>query len=365
MYNCGFGDCFLIYDKTDTNNSCILLDGGSIKNVSNNQKKQIILDIERELKRSKTNYGIITHFHSDHYNYVKKLPPKIFDEYFFPNLYFCKDIVKLNLYTYLGCNINDEIRHFALNMLTFCNLLPKLKDNGKINLLMYNANFLNTYEVLWPDMKLNSPKIEVFLKELEIEYFIGVDTNIIDKIASRYVNVCSTGSVGKRQLRQLITFTRTELENIKRINFSEHEKEKIKSFQNECSLVFHELEGNTKWLFLGDIDTKNFENTIIQRIEKKYDYVKVSHHGTASHFTKKLPESSFYMISNLFRKNFSIDAQYHLFYLPHSMICTNNSGCDFYNNYCKKKFNPLCHNCYKVAQNYICGFRSDIYKEFF
>ncbi len=77
VFNAAFGDCFII----DDNSFKLLIDCGSM---TNERKKIVTKLVDEELSCEKEKYGILTHFHRDHYIYLRELKTK-FSKFYCPN----------------------------------------------------------------------------------------------------------------------------------------------------------------------------------------------------------------------------------------------------------------------------------------
>ena len=132
------------------------------------------------------------------------------------------------------------------------------------------------------------------------------------------------------------------------ISLSSDEIENLRNHQNEFCLVFDNTTCEKSVLFLSDIDKNNFENNIKTKLLNNYWTIKIAHHGTFHHFTNKLPDSKYKIISNSFYKNtgWGITAEYPNNYAS-NFICTNNNNCKYYldNGKC-------CPNSFKCGINH-------------
>ena len=100
---------------------------------------------------------------------------------------------------------------------------------------------------------------------------------------------------------------------------------------------------------LGDVSPNIFNNYIYPQLLygtmplSKIKVVKVSHHGTKSYYTDKLPQAKAYLVSNSGDKykNWAIDDRYGLYYAD-KMQCTNtfNDRCEYCKLHCSSC--PMC-----------------------
>lgn len=148
VYNAGFGDCFLLYGE----NYKLLVDAGTatIKN-----SKDIIDDINLENKNGI--YGMLTHFHEDHYKWFEKLKSDSFNVFYLPD--FFSDIeIKFQLCALTFLSKKSNMYKFAHQLLLLIpNLLKNkiIKNNGEVHFVKAFDLIVDNIEILWPQRSGN------------------------------------------------------------------------------------------------------------------------------------------------------------------------------------------------------------------
>ncbi len=111
---------------------------------------------------------------------------------------------------------------------------------------------------------------------------------------------------------------------------------------NACSVIFHKPE---KLIFFGDSTGEVIDHLVQNgKIRSYYPIVKIQHHRTKKHFTKRTPEAGCYLISNGNYKNREIGQSYFsgmcdcIYYSDCGI--DRDKSCEFYQ--IKRHCNPLC-----------------------
>ncbi|MBA4685515.1 MAG: hypothetical protein H2184_00025 [Candidatus Galacturonibacter soehngenii] len=337
VYNAGFGDCFLVYGTTDKNNLSfkLLVDAGTATPSATNEI-DIIKDINTE--SGKGIYGMLTHFHEDHYKWFEKLKRDSFDVFYLPN-FFTDMEIKFQLLALTFLSRRSAIYEFAHQLLLIVpNLLHNniIKNNGEVHFVKLYDRIVDDIEILWPESRRN-PNMEEIIEEIENK--ITVEQNrLINEIVDLYMELL-TGEIivqGERIVSivdTIINLTNQLIGNNERGNIlSRSDVEKIKKVQNQYSIVFHTTYVTQKnILFLGDVSSENFDKYICPKINDGYKILKVAHHGTKDYYSDNLPYSEKFIISNAKKGNWDITAKYAMKYPNPMFVCTNNSGCEIYN----------------------------------
>lgn len=340
VYNVGFGDCFLL----KIGEKKILVDAGT-KKLDNKIKTDIIKDINSEAINGM--YGVITHFHVDHYNLLCKLKHNTFTEFYLPNFFTEKEI-KLELYVMAILGKNSEAHKFAANLLL---TIPELVGSGiikngkSIRFVKKGNHILGNIEVLWPDY-VHGGNIDTLLMEMESRITDNGIRNKIEEITKQYFGLLDIGNGGiivqsdsidviKRKIKDIENKTGEVKYEGKTKNLSAGLKEKLQDIQNDYSIVMqteYALDPQRRYyLHLGDVTSRSYEKYIrSQVINKRYVIVKVAHHGTKDYFVKDLPEADMLIISNGRYSNWDISAKYAVWYSHEKFICTNHDGCELF-----------------------------------
>ncbi|MFA5031675.1 MAG: hypothetical protein WC614_01520 [bacterium] len=337
MFNVGFGDCFLFLDGDNS----LWVDCGSKsfnpKSKSNHILKLLIDQTLYKYYGNKNSSALITHFHGDHYNGFRYLAEtkneeKIFDKIYVPYL----DIedektgesmlleVAICCYTFLNKFTYSHI--ISKNILKHIEMVTKLANNIEYLSTGKKIKFGNLeFDVIWPDKKYDFTqfKFKDFLDKIDsililkggqlFNEFNALKKKILKNMKEWYVLTEHPES----DMKNFNTIIRTQnsligledasyysLEGFRRrnnINLSTENtiKKFIPSYtslfsksNNSTSIVFHDK--NRKILMTGDV-----ERSIINKLnlQDSYQFLKVPHHGTSSHYTDSLPAALHFLIS--------------------------------------------------------------------
>jgi ribonuclease BN (tRNA processing enzyme) len=172
MYNVGFGDFFVLKDKSEY---CIV-DCGSVR-------KSSIGNIARNVMSSFSSHsyikGLVTHFHDDHFNGYKELAKtnaSCFDELIIPFITIDQltgkmILIELAIYFYIFLNSNTHSWSVSNNILTCLGTLIKLSKGRNIRCVSQGDRFCigsQIFEVLWPKRVIEfDENIKKYLDELD------------------------------------------------------------------------------------------------------------------------------------------------------------------------------------------------------
>ncbi len=386
VLNVGFGDSSILSGLKFDDEYKVLVDCGSKHRCDH----RIINFINNDFANKKS-FGILSHFHSDHYKYIPKLNP-IFDEFYLPN-YLNVQNISIQLKTFLLIKSDSEIKQAAKAMLCLEKISRCLKPNGKLIFVSSSqqkkTHIIDNYRVLWP-LKDNLPNDSVLNDRLNY-YFTEDQLNQINDFSEEFVthfeenaeddhegrssiigdkvpniedrlNSLSSNIIPK-QITAGPSVYKTEDKTTDMNTLFTPEKQHIDwtitngilENQHSYCLVFDKIDNDAiSILFLGDIDKKILKNNLLPDISQNhYKYIKVVHHGTEAYFIPNLPKSDFFIISNKKWGNYKswrIYDEYPKNYLHTSFICTNRDGCAFF------KSKGKCNN------NTHCGFGTSLYK---
>lgn len=349
VFNAGFGDCFLLRNG----NQGILVDCGS-NNYDKDKKKKVAEDIQQFCRDNCINLSsiVITHFHKDHYNILKFLAGASISTLYIPS-FSSFDEIKLE---FLQLMIQPRKSSYFKRANEILILLPSL-----LKLPIYDSKLIiecvkkgdridsmpDPYTVLWPDVKKTfDPKaVVLFILQsiMNTDIFGEKLSAYADELTNQYYD-CYIKAANQSKTSDIVigqerTRIASEMETIihDAISFNEKNnlgiklsgniKSQIRRIQNAVSIVF---ETGTD-LFLGDITQDIFDNKISNAVaNKQYRAIKVAHHGTKRHYTKKLPQSCYLIISNGKHKGWDLSAMYPLKYSNRKFICTNCTGCEYW-----------------------------------
>ena len=349
VFNVGFGDCFLLKNG----NQGILVDCGS-NNCDKVKKKKVAANIQQFCRDNCINLSsiVITHFHEDHYNILEHFTGASFSTLYIPDFY-SLDEIKLE---FLQLMIQPKKSFYYTRAHKILNLLPALLHfsvyDHKLKIKCVKRgdridSMPDPYPVLWPDVRnAFNPEaviLSIFQSLLDTSILGEKLLSNVDELTNQYydcylrvTNRSKANDVFIGQERNRIT---SEMEDIIKnaisfndknnsgIKLSDNIKSQISRIQNAISIVF---ETGTD-LFLGDITQDIFDNRILNDVAiKQYRAIKVAHHGTKRHYTEKLPQSCYLIISNGKYKGWDLTAMYPLRYANRKFICTNRTGCEYW-----------------------------------
>lgn len=155
MYDMGFGDAHILECDEFNSKEKLLVDCGSKNPKKCNVDKSLDL-ISKSLQGCHVSF-LLTHFHNDHYNQLKKLKKLknvYFDRIFVANIYSHIPTVYMTIYELLIYKKNSYYWNLAFDLLKeIPNLFSMLKENGILCFVSENSNFnLNNdvYKILSP-----------------------------------------------------------------------------------------------------------------------------------------------------------------------------------------------------------------------
>lgn len=350
VFNVAFGDCFIL----DENDFKLLIDCGSM---TSERKNMVIQSVDAEMSVQKEKYGILTHFHKDHYQYLMDLKTK-FSIFYCPN-FITKVDIGIFVMTLLLSSPQNQIYQDAKAFLEIAKIPEIMDPNGIIIFVSTLSKSIinNNYRILWPPK--NASQNNNILFQTLINKFTEQQQQLINSFIEHYLSFFENTETSENDPRltqnglehfssipEIINDLQNQIQP--QISLSSDEIENLRNHQNEFCLVFDNVSNEKSVLFLSDIDKNNFENYIKRELLDRYWAIKIAHHGTFHHFTNKLPDSKYKIISNSFYKNTSwgITAEYPDKYAS-KFICTNNNNCKYYldNGKC-------CPNSFKCGINH-------------
>ena len=355
VFNVAFGDCFII----DENDFKLLIDCGSM---TSERKNMVTQSVDAEMSVKKEKYGILSHFHKDHYKYLMDLKTR-FSNFYCPN-FITKVDIGIFVMTLLLSSPQNQIYQDAKSFLEIAKIPEIMDSNGIIFFVSTLTKRIinNNYRILWPPR--NVSQNDNILYQTLINKFTEQQQQLINDFIDHYlsffentetsVNEPRLTQNGLEQFYSIIPPKINDLINQiqPQLSLSSDEIESLRNHQNEFCLVFDNTSSEKSVLFLSDIDKNNFENNIKTKLLNNYWIIKIAHHGTFRHFTNKLPDSKYKIIPNSFYKNTSwgITADYPNNYAS-KFICTNNSNCQYY-----------LANGKKCLSSYKCGINNTFFE---
>jgi len=369
MYNVGFGDCFLIFDDTES----LLIDFGSdtpskyLHTVKNNI---ISHNVGKDLS------VLLTHFHNDHINgfwetNVAKL--KAIKKIYLPDIFEMNRHIGREKINFLQLHILHDIfssitlnkRPFTITLFSLLRSLTSLRTN--IHFIKRGSvfsHFSKQYQVLWPSFddlyvhkRVEKGVIKTlidigFLKDNMDDFSDTVNLGVIDEFIKALLNgydQLSEGFVTDETIARiegLLENVTDTFDDYLRDLSSGHIADitakavAMKLQANRISVVFQDqaVKNASSLLMTGDIPGPDLRKIIQNKLSpcgfnmsKIFRVIKAPHHATDSHFTNLLPYCEYILASNgiprsRHRKWGEISYLYGSFYGSHkhcTMICTN------------------------------------------
>lgn len=385
MFNCGFGDCFVINEGT-TN---FLVDCGGCEKQTKKDLPNILNNVLVSQNNEFSNYLLITHFHRDHYDIIEHLDDKIkFKNIYLRNIYSSSSFVKLTFLNLLlsACS-SSRWQEALFSIFALNNLESRLENNGHF-IFVKEGDFIqvsgSNYKVLSPfnsrcqnncnDKELNEifEKIISSIKDKELKltlkkikndglnneleytdenegikdyfimkiyyllkkYFNQIEDSILDKkISKAKIN----NIIVNNELKELITDSRLYLKrkvgNKKIKIFSKIINSKLEHEYNVSFLTKDkEDSSDIKLLMLGDAISSDIDKIIKNNNIHDVFILKAPHHGTDTHVFKGPLCAETVLISH------SKYSSYH------------NIDCFFYHSISKKIYCTNGNNKYKIRK---------------
>jgi beta-lactamase superfamily II metal-dependent hydrolase len=371
MYNVGFGDCFIIIDQDS--DSSLLVDCGTIAfdNGYYTSFNSLVDDLTIQELNHNYNYGLITHFHEDHFRGFREIANKnlqLFDAIYVPYVQTSVFIESaIYLYTFLTKQANAY--KTSSNILNQIECLLKIVKNENIISLYEGLHFnlgSNRFQVLWPPRNAQIEQVidestKVFINKLneetaEFESFTNIKSEIMENMYQWYTLINSDEGINKTDnngefvnIKQKQTELLKELDKLKE-NKKQNNMLLNKSTQSQLSDSFAKIFLNDNnalsivfdkkrdLLMTGDITKKIIDEGLIN-FNQCYGLVKAPHHGTNSHYSNALPKGCDFLISTGQHSKYGkISIKYYQ-HLCFSTSCTSGTQqCDILNN------NQQCRN---------------------
>lgn len=371
MYDVNFGECILYSSRS----SQLLVDcGAKFNGTGTFACSQVQKDIGDDASL------LISHFDEDHYNGIIEMPKgKTFNRIFLPLYIWDKDKTSFTAKVF-----SDTIRSLAyLSIMEKPKLSVLQKLFVKLPQLVASPTdikcigatdtiFLGTYsfDVLWPEKspkilrtrsdvcyskKLRSILTEAGYADLEsadmavenyAEAFMSlynfyavkgthdddIDTHFLtrDHTIDYTLDELPDDSPEIRQWKRLqsnLVLTYSNLIHLRSISIPPLMEKHVYAISsslikgmNACSIVFH----NDICLACGDI-TPGVMSYLSGKLRDHYKFIKVSHHGTKSYYSSRVPRANIYLISNSggSMPNWGISQEYHNY---HTSCCTNKNS---------------------------------------
>ncbi len=365
MYNVGFGDCFLMREKSSGGKeAALLVDFGSDTPGRLSFASQDIANACMGTELS----VLLTHFHKDHINGLWETPllnsVKLKNIYI-PDIFKLRnvsgtklDFLQLSLLSDIFSSLVVQKRPVEITLYTL--LQTMMNHRSRLCLLSRGLSFdfaSQEYQVLWPsiegiriDPRVEESVISLLERRDLISYrnervYIEPLDSFIDRLSRGYEAFAGEGNrdVNWQELQEsfesMSDFFRDGLEGA-----TEEIKEKLPSIKNQgnkISIVFQDRAacGASKLLMTGDVTApilkklaaNRIQDGCMFRVSDRYQAIKAPHHGTSTHFVPVLPPCETILISNgspdaIHRNWGKISYQYGSFYGSHrgcQIKCTN------------------------------------------
>lgn len=320
MYDCGFGDSFLLSDYWDQRN--LLVDFGIHSGSSAVNRTAQYDTICTDIMAHENVDFLLTHYHEDHYEgaIVASAKGIRFENVYIPDIWNIDgsvDIVSLILFR--GLLTKTVI---SRNLTLFDFLKAICTCSGKVHFIQRGSDIGSECTALWPSIKYLERRGQKVFDELDPE-----DSNIIVRlreISSRLVEIVQSLSGEIYVLEHSYDYIQ-QLEDIKieymNIDVEEdyNKQYKLTKFGNEISIVFQNSVCGNNILFTGDFGGKgawkyietNRDNLI--DMYDKYSIIKLPHHGTYPYyhdFKNRIDYRSSYLLPHGPANNWLIDCRY-------------------------------------------------------
>lgn len=345
MYECGFGDCFRLRRKNDTD---LYVDFG-IHNSSwsSEERKNRFMYIINDMENEKN--FLLSHYHDDHYNgaiYMAKNTKHKFRDVYVPDVWNMPESVHITSLMLLRDIFTKSIICGENTIIDFFESI--CTNRSTIYFLSRGSKFhKNQYLVLWPEKGYVADKAEKIFTKMQ-EEMSNVHIEQIQMIASRLNElILQAGKTdfGENmknysgqfsELEEQYVDLKYQIESGYNNKFKNKMQYKLTRFGNEISIVFQNCSGDKNVLFTGDFGKKinwsyiedNKDNVV--EMKDKYNIIKVPHHGTKPYyhsFVNRVRDDSIFLITNgNSRKNWCISEKYFQdsIYLHNHMICSVN-----------------------------------------
>lgn len=358
MYNMAFGESFLLSEEEEN----LVIDLGS--DLSSFNYAPIFADITAKGKGKSTSL-LLTHFHRDHIGgvldsvFVPNMPP--LHKIYLPNLL---GVPILGQFDLLKSSILSEVLKGILidrrrKRLTLHALLLQIRSAHTQAFFLEQGHSFSVgnkqYHVLWPCIRAANEINKRTLKRVNswFEHFgqVNPDLNLLQVLEQYELALVAeygrlNEEAGDRIYPQLDTLEDNVWLAVETLtsHMDNHEKsstnslaDTLKDLGNRLSIVFQDAQassnGTLPILMTGDVP-KDILEDILQKptCHSKYAVIKAPHHGTETHFSRKLPTCDKIAISNghtSLSKRGVISYQYNTVYgsnsnpHPAQLICSN------------------------------------------
>lgn len=309
MFDCGFGDSFLIEEYVD---KPLLVDFG----VWFKPKEKKYANVIDRIGAIQNKNFMLTHFHCDHFSgmlYWKNHRSRFISKnHMFEKVY----VPAINHVSVINVLLLGNLgrRNSFLDFLTvFCRLGWRgLECVG-------TGNTVEGLTILWPDADpIARGSIVDYANKFLEQINQNADFRIFNEYSERlseYINEMNSLEFDRQdEVLELIRDIKRELRRVGENQeqrdgldeiFVEIDDNKIQlnQYKHICNIVFHNTEANNEnqrnILFTGDIETSDMKKISLRtesklELHKYYDVIKLPHHGTENHY---------FDFSNLCRKD--------------------------------------------------------------
>ena len=297
MYNCGFGDCFLL----DNEDSHLLVDFGILPQSQNIVKKtqlnSVYLDLHHSLFFNNA-ACLLTHYHLDHYNgfeYICNLTNSNlkFRDIYIPDIWdynSCKELISLLLIT----KIRKDLPLMKL-------VLTLLKVSGKLHCISANNNIENKYVALWPQKTIigqdGTRLLSVIMdaQHSESGQFDEMLSQLFvfsSRLCEIVNNISDSGKI--EEITRILNLNNDFTDFFNKYKYKVIIDKINKKFRNQLkwlgniiSIVFHnKVQCDNNILFTGDFNPQYLK--YMPDMYSRYRVIKAPHHGTPDYYSNDI-----------------------------------------------------------------------------
>jgi ribonuclease BN (tRNA processing enzyme) len=313
MYNVGFGDSYLI----NIEDHKLLVDCGSHNKIKDTHSNllplvsNIVGDINLKLATNEDNSLLITHFHTDHYNLLPYLTPKVFNCIYVRNIYRDEVTYSQTIFDLIEDFLDDQPESFDDNLFQVFfikRVYTLLSDRGCITFIREGS----TFNVGNTNFYVHSPfKNRTFVKEnvVNLLNFYGKSFDCNDEISGirDYLSFLSKRlrkyeSINKERVFRILEdkkykkYEKNAQESCRKllakirsskidVDLAQSLK-RISEYEHKYNIVFSSYEDGL--LFCGDENNDDMvtirDQILSQSPNQKFSIIKIPHHGTLSHY---------------------------------------------------------------------------------